>query len=98
MTADPRGVMRIQSPWRQVPGYSSKYESCSFPPSVSPHRYRGMDGIGLVMTSSPTSSTSGFPSGDQDSTAAPRARQDSSPSQTGTSGAEPTNAVHRSVP
>src|SRR5689334_14054941 len=57
-----------------------------------------MDGIGFVMTSSPTSSTRDAPVGDQDSTAAPSVRHDSSPSQTGTSGAEPTNAVHRSVP
>src|SRR5882757_7903944 len=57
-----------------------------------------MDGMGLVITSSPTCSTTSLPASSYAATAAPSARQDSSPSHTGTSGAAPTNAVHRSVP
>jgi hypothetical protein len=51
-----------------------------------------------VITNSPTVSITGLPASSNDATAAPRQRQDSSPSHTGTSGDEPTNAVHRSVP
>ena len=47
-----------------------------------------MDGIGRVITNSPTASVTGFPDSSNAATAAPRLRQDSSPSQTGTSGAE----------
>src|SRR5947209_8921297 len=50
------------------------------------------------MTSSPTSSISGRPSGSHASTAAPSARACSSPRYTGKVGTPPTNAVHRSVP
>src|SRR4051794_26439453 len=57
-----------------------------------------MDGIGWVITSSPTVSTTGVPSGEYAATAAPSIRHDSSPSHTGTSGAAPTKAVHKSVP
>src|SRR5215210_9281850 len=57
-----------------------------------------MDGIGSVITSSPTSPTSGRPSSLQDSTEAPRQRAWSSPEYTGSSGQPPTKAVHRSVP
>src|SRR4051794_18350967 len=57
-----------------------------------------MDGIGAVMTSSPTSSMSGRPAEEKDSTRAPSARQEISPRQTGTVGAPPTIPVHRSVP
>src|SRR5882757_5452994 len=57
-----------------------------------------MDGMGLVITSSPTCSSTGLPASSYAATAAPSAGQDSSPSHTGTSGAEPTNAVQRSVP
>src|ERR1044072_1533469 len=58
----------------------------------------GIDDIGRVMTSSPTSSISSLPSSSYAATAAPSVRHDSAPSQTGTSGAAPTNAVHMSVP
>ncbi len=58
----------------------------------------GMEGIGAVTTSSPSSPTSGVPSGERASTPQPSARQLISPSQTGTSGEPPTKAVHTSVP
>src|SRR5215210_7388261 len=57
-----------------------------------------MDGIGSVITSSPTSFSSGRPSSLHDSTDAPRQRAWSSPEYTGSSGQPPTKAVHRSVP
>src|SRR5437016_5524554 len=57
-----------------------------------------MDGIGLVITSSPTSSTSGRPAGSHASTDAPSMRACSSPSYTGSVATPPTNAVHMSVP
>src|SRR6478735_5825975 len=65
---------------------------------MSPQKNIGMDGIGAVMTSSPTSSTNGSPVGVYDSTRAPNARQEISPRHTGTVGAPPTLPVHRSVP
>ena len=51
-----------------------------------------------MITSSPTSSTSGRPSSSHASTDAPSARACSSPARTGSTGQAPTNAVHRSVP
>jgi hypothetical protein len=57
-----------------------------------------MDGIGSVMTSSPTSPISGLPSGSQASIFAPSERACSSPRYTGSVGTPPTNAVHMSVP
>src|SRR5690349_4330639 len=98
MIAVPREVILIQSPCRHTPGYIEKYDSWYREPSESPHRYRGIDGIGRVMTSSPTSSTSGAPEGSQASTAQPRQRAWSSPSYTGSVGTPPTKAVHMSVP
>ncbi len=50
------------------------------------------------MTSSPTSSISGLPSGSQACTVAPSDRACSSPRYTGSVGTPPTNAVHMSVP
>src|ERR1700692_202782 len=61
-------------------------------------KYSGIDGIGSVITSSPTSSTSGSPSADHDSTAHPSARAWISPTYTGSVGTPPTNAVQTSVP
>ena len=63
MIAVPREVILIQSPWRHTPGYIEKYDSRSRSPSSSPQKKIGIDGIGSVMTSSPTSSISGLPSG-----------------------------------
>jgi len=57
-----------------------------------------MDGIGSVITISPTSSTSGVPSGDQESTRTPRYGACISPAYTGSSGFVPMNALHTSVP
>ncbi len=91
-------MIRIQSPCRHRPGYTSKYASRSRVPSGSFQKHTGIDGIGLVITSSPTSSSSSTPDSSTETTAAPRARQDSSPSQTGTSGAAHTKAAHKSVP
>ena len=54
--------------------------------------------MGFVITSSPTSSTSGRPSSLHASTDAPRQRACSSPEYTGSTGQPPTKAVHRSVP
>src|SRR5215469_12432628 len=57
-----------------------------------------MDGIGAVMTSSPTSPISGCPTGSYASTFAPRQRHAISPAFTGSSGEAPTNPVQTSVP
>ena len=67
-------------------------------PSSSPQKNTGIDGIGAVITSSPTSPTTDRRSGENDSTLAPSARQEISPSQTGTIGAPPTKPVQMSVP
>src|SRR2546426_7341749 len=64
----------------------------------SPQKNSGIEGIGSVTTSSPTSSISECPCSSHDSTAHPSARHCSSPSYTGSSGQPPTNAVHTSVP
>src|SRR5664279_6296498 len=97
MTQDPRGVIRIQSPCRHTPGKSAKYESCKRVPS-SPQKNTGIEGIGAVTTSSPTSSVNDSPVRENASTRAPNARQEISPFQTGTVGAAPTSAVQMSVP
>src|SRR5690606_15744788 len=98
MTADPRSVVRTQSPWRHPPGKSSKYTARSRDPSGSFQKDTGIDGIVLVTTSSPTSSTISLPCSSYAATAAPSERHDSSPSHTGTSGEAPRNAVQTSVP
>src|SRR5215208_1662052 len=98
MIAVPRSVISTQSPWRQTRGYISKYASRSFDPSSSPQKKTGIDGIGSVITSSPTWLTCALPCSSQDSIAAPRQRACSSPLYTGSVGTPPTNAVHTSVP
>jgi hypothetical protein len=67
-------------------------------PSSSPQKNTGIEGIGSVITSSPTSSIRLLPCSSQASTAQPSARHCSSPSYTGSSGQPPTNAVQTSVP
>ena len=57
-----------------------------------------MDGMGPVMTSSPTSPVTGFPAASKASTLAPRHRPAMRPARTGSSGLGPTNPVHTSVP
>src|SRR3954468_10895160 len=57
-----------------------------------------MLGIGAVITSSPSCSITGLPSGSYASTLAPRHRQAITPSVTGCSGVDPTKPVHTSVP
>ena len=57
-----------------------------------------MDGMGRVMTSSPTSSTTGCPPASNASTLAPRHLHCISPAYTGSRSHEPTNPVQRSVP
>src|SRR5918993_2553040 len=98
MIAVPRLVISIQSPWRQTPGNISKYDSRYRSPPSSPQKKTGIDGIGSVMTSSPTASTTLDPSSSHDSTLQPSDRPCSSPSYTGSSGMPPTNAVQTSVP
>src|SRR5581483_163232 len=58
----------------------------------------GIDGIGAVSTSSPTSPVTGLPAGSNASTLAPRQRPEITPARTGSNGDGPTNPVHRSVP
>src|SRR6188472_736913 len=98
MTNDPRGVLRTQSPCRHTPGKSSKYAVRSREPSGSFQNDTGIEGIGFVSTSSPTSSTTSAPRASYAATEAPSAAHDNSPSQTGTVGADSRNAVHGSVP
>ena len=80
MIAVPRDVISIQSPWRQMPGYISKYASRSRAPSGSFQKPTGIDGSGCVTTSSPTSSTSARPSSSNAWTSQPSDRACSSPS------------------
>ncbi len=58
----------------------------------------GMDGIGAVITSSPTSPVTGWPAALYASTFAPRHAPAMTPDRTGSSGLGPTKPVHTSVP
>ena len=58
----------------------------------------GIDGMGFTQTSSPTSSTNGWPASFQASTAAPRQRHCISPATTGKVANPATNAPAKSVP
>src|SRR3954451_4737839 len=98
MTQEPRSVNLIQSPCRQTPGYVSKYASRSRDPSGSFQNITGIDGIGSVMTSSPTSPTKGSPRSSNASTLHASNRHGISPACTGSKGTPPTNAVQTSVP
>src|SRR3954454_15403067 len=98
MTQEPRSVNLIQSPCRQTPGYVSKYAACSRDPSGSFQNITGIDGVGSVMTSSPTSPTTASPCSSKASTLQPSRRQGISPACTGSNGTPPTNAAHTSVP
>src|SRR5882757_8003176 len=94
----PSSVTVIQSPCRHAPGKVSKYTSRSREPSGSFHNATGMDGIGAAITISPTSPTTGLPSGDQASIRTPRYGACISPAYTGNIGLVPLNALHTSVP
>src|SRR5262245_21764576 len=98
MTQVPRSEIVIQTPWRQTPGKMSKYASRYREPSGSFQKLTGIDGIGAVMTSSPTLPTTGFPAGSYASTFEPRQRPAISPAWTGSSGEAPTKPVQTSVP
>src|SRR5207253_2487287 len=87
-----------QSPWRQTPGYVEKYASRRREPSASPHNETGIDGIGAVITSSPSRPTIDRPPSSNASTRAPSIRHEISPAHTGTSGHGPRKPVHMSVP
>ena len=105
MLSDPRAVTVTQSPCRHTgsstrsPSHScSKYAARYRDPSSSSQKPTGIDGIGAVITISPTSSTSARPSGDQLCRATPRYRTESSPGTTGMPTEPPANAVTTSVP
>src|SRR5262245_11946393 len=95
---EPRSVIVSQSPCRQTPGNVEKYASRRREPSASPQKPTGMDGIGAVITISPSRPTTGRPASSNASTLAPSIRQLISPAHTGTSGDGPRNPVQRSVP
>ena len=98
MTAVPRSVSRIQSPWRQTPGYIEKYASRSREPSGSSQNATGIDGIGAVSTSSPTSPITALAGGvERLDLGAERPALQLAP-YTGSTGTPPTNAVQTSVP
>jgi hypothetical protein len=67
-------------------------------PSGSFQNPTGIDGIGRVTTSSPTSSTTGFPLASQASSATPSSGAEISPAHTGVVGALPANPLTTSVP
>src|SRR5690349_12918944 len=94
----PWSVMVIQSPCRQTPGNISKYALRYRDPSGSFQNATGIDGIGLVMTSSPTSPRTGSPDSSHASIATPRYGADSSPGHTGTVRTPPMKADTTSVP
>ena len=64
----------------------------------SPQKYSGIDGIGWVQTSSPTSSITGWPCSFQASTAQPSRRHCISPGTCGSSRLPPMKAPAKSVP
>src|SRR5947207_8353075 len=98
MTAVPRDEIRIQSPCLHTPGKVEKYASRYRWPSASFQNLIGIDGMGSVMTNSPTSSMTGRPEGSQASAFTPKARAEISPSWTGSTGDPQTNDEHTSVP
>ena len=67
-------------------------------PSGSFQKYSGIDGIGSVITSSPSSPTTGSPSSFQDAAATASIGRCSSPTVTGSSSELPMNPVATSVP
>ena len=81
MIAVPREVISIQSPWRQTPGYIVEVRLAqALAVGVVPEARRGIDGSGCVMTSSPTSPTTGRPCSSNACTSQPSERACSSPS------------------
>lgn len=95
---EPTVEKRHQSPNRNTSGNSSKYVARNRRPSSSPQKPTGMDGIGEVMTSSPSSPTTTFPSRSNALASTPRLAPDISPTQTGCSGDAWTSPVQTSVP
>jgi hypothetical protein len=67
-------------------------------PSASPQKPTGIDGIGAVITSSPSSPTTGLPSGSNAAAATPSEGPAISPSTTGCHGPPWTIPEHTSVP
>src|SRR3954465_2899987 len=65
-------VISDQSPWRQTFGYFSKYAARYLAPSGSFQNPIGIDGKGLVQTSSPFSPCTGLPCSSNPSLAMPR--------------------------
>ena len=82
--------MVIQSPCRHTPGNTPKYALRYRSPPGSFQKYNGIDGIGTVTTSSPTSPVSGRPCSSHASTRVPRKRHWISPATTGLVGQPPT--------
>src|SRR5258706_15205332 len=86
MMMPPCAVISDQSPWRQTFGYFSKYAARYFDPSGSFQNPMGIDGNGLVQTSSPFSPTTPRPWSSNTSTAMPSALAWISPRHTGPAG------------
>lgn len=66
--------------------------------SGSFHRYTGIDGIGWVITRSPTASTTGLPSSSQAAQSTPASLPPIRPTWTGAYSFAPTNEPEMSVP
>ncbi len=66
--------------------------------SSSPQRFTGIDGIGWVITISPTSFTRALPCSSHANAATPRLRWVCSPAWVGSVGEPPVKPVHTSVP
>src|SRR5512134_1855727 len=98
MMMPPCSVSSHQSPWRQTPGYLSKYAARYLDPSGSFQKPTGIEGNGLVQTSSPFSFFTGFPCSSKTSTAIPSPLAWISPRQTGPVGLPSTKQETMSVP
>src|SRR3954452_1915310 len=98
MTTPSCSVISDQSPWRQTFGYFSKYAARYLAPSGSFQNPIGIDGKGLVQTSSPFSPCTGLPCSSNTSIAMPRPLAWISPRHTGAVGLPSTKQDTMSVP
>src|SRR6185436_352328 len=98
MTRPPCSVSSHQSPWRHTFGYFSKYAARYLAPSGSFQKPIGIEGNGLVQTSSPFSPLTGLPDSSKTSTAIPNPLAWISPRHTGPVGLPSTKHETMSVP
>ena len=98
MMMPPRGVISHQSPWHQTFGYLAKYAARYLAPSGSFQKPTGIEGKGLVQTSSPFWLPTDLPFSSNTSTAMPRPLAWISPRHTAPAGLPRTKQETMSVP